>query len=134
MATVPVVIVPGHWKPADQSGPVLVAVDDSDNNPAVIEFAIAAAAEWTENAERHLENLAAEWRQKHPELTIEAELRRGHAVDGIITAATESDAQLLVIGTHHHTRLTSFLLGSVTRGVLHHATCPLAVVPTPYES
>ena len=51
-----------------------------------------------------------------------------------ITAASESDAQLLVIGTHHHTRLTSFLLGSVTRGVLHHATCPLAVVPTPYES
>ncbi|MEU4292676.1 universal stress protein [Kribbella sp. NPDC026596] len=92
------------------------------------------SSEWTENAERHLENLAVEWRQKHPEVTIEAELRRGHAVDGIIKAATESDAQLLVIGTHHHTRLTSFLLGSVTRGVLHHATCPLAVVPTPYES
>ena len=28
------------------------------------------SAEWTENAERHLENVAAEWRQKYPELTI----------------------------------------------------------------
>lgn len=158
-ATAPVVIVPEHWKPGDHTGPVLVAVDDTEDNHAVIEFAIAAAierglavqlihiwdlpaiyswdamnvagmsAEWTENAERHLENVAAEWRQKHPELTLRTDVRRGHTVDGIITAATESDAQLLVVGTRHHARLTSVLLGSVTRGVLHHADCPLAVVP-----
>jgi nucleotide-binding universal stress UspA family protein len=158
-ATVPVVIVPEHWKPGDHTGPVLVAVDDTEDNHAVIEFAVAAAierglavqlihiwdlpaiyswdatnvagvsAEWTENAERHLENVAAEWRQKHPELTLRTDVRRGHTVDGIITAATESDAQLLVVGTRHHARLTSVLLGSVTRGVLHHAGCPLAVVP-----
>ena len=158
-ATVPVVIVPEHWKPGDHTGPVLAAVDDTEDNHAVIEFAVAAAierglavqlihiwdlpaiyswdatnvagvsAEWTENAERHLENLAAEWRQEHPELTLRTDVRRGHTVDGIITAATESDAQLLVVGTRHHARLTSVLLGSVTRGVLHHAGCPLAVVP-----
>lgn len=163
-ATVPVVIVPEHWKPTDHSGPVLVAVDDTENNQAVIEFAVTEAkerglpvrlihvwdlpaiyswdattvagvnAEWTENAERHLENLAAEWRPKYPEVTIRTIVRRGHAVDGIITAADESDAQLLVVGTRHHTRLASFLLGSVTRGVLHHATCPLAVVPAHRES
>ena len=32
-ATVPVVIVPEHWKPGDHSGPVLVAVDDTDEQP-----------------------------------------------------------------------------------------------------
>ncbi|WP_371402634.1 universal stress protein [Kribbella sp. NBC_00662] len=157
--TVPVVIVPEYWKPADHSGPVLVALDDSDSNAAVMEFAIAAAverrlpvrivhvwdlpavyswdamnsagisAEWAENAQRHFENVAAEWRQKYPDMTIQIDIRRGHAVDGIVTTAEQSDAQLLVVGTHHHTRLAALLAGSVTRGVLHHAVCPLAVVP-----
>jgi len=45
------------------------------------------------------------------------------------TLDNEADAQLLVVGGRHHTRVASVLLGSVTRGVLHHAACPLAVVP-----
>lgn len=161
--TVPVVIVPEHWRPADHAGPVLVALDDANDNAAVIEFAGIEAAErnlpihlvhgwdlpamyswdamnsanvateWAENAERHFENVAAECRAKNPGLTIQIDVRRGHPVDGIVTAAEQADAQLLVIRTHHHTRMTSFLLGSVARGVLHHATCPLAVVPPPRE-
>ncbi|TCC30804.1 universal stress protein [Kribbella speibonae] len=156
---VPVVIVPEHWKPTDGAGPVVVAVDDTDDNTAVIEFAIAAAAErklpvrllhvwdlpavyswdamntagvgaeWAENAQRHLENLAAEWQNKYQETPIQFEVRRGHAVDGVVTGAEEIDAQLLVVGSRNRTRLMSVLLGSVTRGALHHATCPLAVVP-----
>ncbi|MFI5696398.1 universal stress protein [Kribbella sp. NPDC051586] len=158
-AQVPVVVVPAHWKPTDHTGPVLVALDDAEDNAAVLEFAIAAAAErslpvrilhvwdlpavvswdamntagvgaeWAENAQRHFENVAAEWQAKYPNTTIQVDVRRGHAVDGVVTAAEECDAQLVVVGTRHHTRLMSVLLGSVTRGVLHHATCPLAVVP-----
>lgn len=158
-STTPVVIVPDRWTPGDHGGPVLVALDDSDDQGAVIEFAIDEAterglpvrfvhvwdlpagyswdgmnvagvsSEWAENAEGHLENLAAQWRQKYPHQVIEIEVRRGHAVDGIITAAADSDAQLLIIGNHHRSRLADVLLGSVTRGVLHHASCPLAVVP-----
>jgi nucleotide-binding universal stress UspA family protein len=158
-ATVPVVIVPQHWKPSDHAGPVLVALDDGDGNAALLEFAIAAAAErklpvrilhvwdlpsmyswdamnvagvgseWAENAQRHFENVAAEWQQKYPEQVIQIDVRRGHVVDGVVTAAEQSDAQLVVVGSGHHTRLASMLLGSVTCGVLHHAVCPLAVVP-----
>ncbi len=156
-ATVPVVIVPEDWKPSDHAGPVLVALDDTEDNTALLEFAIGAArerklpirilhvwdlpavfswdamntagvsAEWSENAQQHFENIADEWRQKYPD--FEVDVRRGHVVDGVVTAAEQSDAQLLVVGSHHRARLTSLLLGSVTRGVLHHATCPLAVVP-----
>jgi nucleotide-binding universal stress UspA family protein len=158
-ATVPVVIVPEHWKPSDHAGPVLVALDDKDDNTAVMEFAITAATErgapirllhvwdlpamyswdamnvaglsteWAENAEAHFENVVAAWRRKYPEQSFQIEVRRGHPVDGIVTAADETDAQLLVLGTRHHTRIASFLLGPVTRGVLHHATCPLAIAP-----
>ena len=158
-ATTPVVIVPEHWKPADHAGPVMVALDDSDDNAAVVEFAVTAAkerglplrmvhvwdlpaiyswdamnvagvsTEWSEKAEAHFENVAVEWGRKYPEVAIQVEVRRGHPVDGIVTAATQTDAQLVVVGTRHHTRFAAVLGGSVTRGVLHHAPCPLAVVP-----
>lgn len=154
-ATVPVVVVPEHWKPSDHAGSVMVALDD-DESPSVMEFAIAAAAErkvpvrilhtwdlpagfgwdemsvgaeWSESSQRYFENVAAEWRQKYPEVVVQIDVRRGHAVAGVVTSAEQADAQLLVVGTRHHTRLASILLGSVTRGVLHHAGCPLAVVP-----
>lgn len=156
---VPVVVVPDHWKPSDHAGPVLAALDDGDDHAAVMEFAIEAArerglpvrivhvwdlpamyswdamnvagvsSEWSENAEHHFENVVAEWHRKYPEVPIEADVRRGHPVDGVVHVAEESDAQLLVVGAHHHTRIASMLLGTVTRGVLHHCTCPLAVVP-----
>ncbi|MDT4914840.1 MAG: Universal stress protein family, partial [Pseudonocardiales bacterium] len=38
---------------------------------------------------------------------------------------------LLVVGTHNRGALAGTLLGSVSQGVLHHATCPVAVVPPP---
>jgi nucleotide-binding universal stress UspA family protein len=158
-AEIPVVVVPLHWKPTDHTGPVLVAVDDTDHNGGVIDFAISVAserklpvrilhvwdlpavfswdamnnagvsAEWAENAQKHFENVAVEYRTKYPDVAIQVDVRRGHVVDGVVTAAEQTDAQLLVVGTRRHTRLAAMLLGSVTRGVLHHATCPLAVVP-----
>ncbi|MGW7681574.1 universal stress protein [Kribbella sp. NPDC054772] len=89
----------------------------------------AVSAEWAETAQRYFEDLATGWRRKYPDVTFQVEVRRGHVVDGLVTAAEQSDARLLVVGTRHHTRLASFVAGSVTRGVLHHVTCPLAVVP-----
>ncbi|TCN31204.1 nucleotide-binding universal stress UspA family protein [Kribbella orskensis] len=44
-ATVPVVLVPEEWKPGDHSGPVVVALDDSGESVAAIEFAATAATE-----------------------------------------------------------------------------------------
>jgi nucleotide-binding universal stress UspA family protein len=160
-ATVPVVVVPEHWKPSDHAGPVLVALDDDHDNIAVTEFAVAAAtergvpirlvhvwdlpamyswdainvagvsAELADNAGQRFDRVVAEWRRQNPGRIFEVEVRRGHLVDGVVTAAEDADAQLLVVGTRHPSRMASILLGSVTRGVLHHATCPLAIVPAP---
>jgi nucleotide-binding universal stress UspA family protein len=158
IATVPVVVVPDGWKPADHAGPVVVALDDSGESGPAIEFAVRAATErhtslrmvhawdlpsiyswdamnvagvsdeWSRTAERHFAAIAEQWRHKYPELTIESDVRRGHAVDGVIATAEATDAQLLVIGGRHHRKVMAVLLGSVARGVLQHATCPVAVV------
>ncbi len=163
-ATVPVVVVPDAWKPSDHSGPIVIAVGAADEPEALLEFAVTAATErkvplrlvhvwdlpsiyswdvttmagveqeWDDKAQREWDAVADQWRLKYPDLVIEVDLRRGHAVDGVIKAAEQCDAQLLVVGSRRHHRMTSMLLGSVARGVLHHATCPIAVVHTRQDS
>ncbi|HSX21309.1 MAG TPA: universal stress protein [Gaiellaceae bacterium] len=50
--------------------------------------------------------------------------------DLIAAAAVEVDADLIVVGTHGRGVTASALLGSVTKGLLHVAQCPvLAVTP-----
>jgi nucleotide-binding universal stress UspA family protein len=45
-----------------------------------------------------------------------------------LTKAAEGCA-MLVVGSHGHRKLTKMLLGSVSRGCLQHARCPVVVVP-----
>ncbi|PZS15468.1 MAG: universal stress protein [Pseudonocardiales bacterium] len=74
-----------------------------------------------------LEALAG-WREKYPDVEVHSAVVREHPVAGLIAA---SNAQhLLVVGTRGRHALAGTLLGSVSQGVLHHATCPVAVVPS----
>lgn len=61
------------------------------------------------------------------------ELRVVRGLDGHATlisqTATEAGADLIVLGTHGHGYIGSALLGSVARGLLHEATCPVLAVP-----
>jgi nucleotide-binding universal stress UspA family protein len=62
-----------------------------------------------------------------------AELRVVRGLDGvapmIARAAQEMGASLIVLGTHGHGHIASALLGSVARGLLHQAACPVLAVP-----
>ncbi|TWD84660.1 nucleotide-binding universal stress UspA family protein [Kribbella amoyensis] len=89
--------------------------------------------EWARSARRRASAFVEKWQAENPAVVLETEVRRGHPVDGIITAASDVDAQLLVVGGRRHAQVTTALLGSVARGVLHHATCPVAVVHAPPE-
>ncbi|NJP94975.1 universal stress protein [Nonomuraea sp. FMUSA5-5] len=62
----------------------------------------------------------------HPQVSVVEDVPCAHPVDAL-TAASEG-AGLLVVGSHGRGALGSALLGSVSRGVLHHARCPVAVV------
>jgi nucleotide-binding universal stress UspA family protein len=55
------------------------------------------------------------------------ELRQGHPDDMIVQVAVDVDADLLVIGTHGHTGITRFLLGSVAEHIVRRATCDVLV-------
>lgn len=47
----------------------------------------------------------------------------------ICTAATEMDADLVVIPMRHHTALEKFVRGGIVEQVLDHAPCPITVIP-----
>ena len=58
----------------------------------------------------------------------EAHLREGPAVDEILDLAKEVGADLIVIGSRGLGPVKRVILGSVSEGVVHHATCPVLVL------
>lgn len=44
-------------------------------------------------------------------------------------AKLSADAEMLVVGSHGHSRLAEVMLGSVSSYCVHHSTCPVVVIP-----
>lgn len=59
-------------------------------------------------------------------LTVTTEMVSGPSVP--VLAELSGQAQMIVVGCRGRSALARGLLGSVSTGVLHHATCPVAVV------
>jgi nucleotide-binding universal stress UspA family protein len=74
------------------------------------------------------ESLAG-WQDKFPDVVVERKVVLGHPVPTLITNA--ANARMLVVGCRGRGALSSLVLGSVSHGVLHHATAPVAVVHRP---
>lgn len=71
------------------------------------------------------ESLAG-WSEKYPDVEVHRLVVHGHPVRALADAA--SGAELLVVGCHGRGAVRSILLGSVSHGVLHLSTSPVAVV------
>ena len=52
----------------------------------------------------------------------------GHPVDRIVSVAKDEKSDLIVMGSRGLGGWNSYLLGSVSDGVLHHAHCPVLIV------
>ncbi|GAA3166882.1 universal stress protein [Planomonospora alba] len=71
------------------------------------------------------ERLAA-WRERFPGVEVTEDPRCAQPVPALVDASGR--AGLLVVGARGLGAVGALLLGSVSRGVLHHARCPVAVV------
>jgi nucleotide-binding universal stress UspA family protein len=76
-----------------------------------------------------LNEVLTPWRDKYPEVQVVNEVVHGRPVR--ILAGVSARADLLVVGTRGLGGFAGLMLGSVSHGLLHHAHCPLAVVPAP---
>ena len=52
----------------------------------------------------------------------------GTTMDRIVEEALRSEADLIVVGSHHHNAFYNLVVGSVTSNVLRQAKCPVLVV------
>ncbi|MEV4671419.1 MULTISPECIES: universal stress protein [Actinomadura] len=150
LSTVPVVVVRGD---AAGRGEILVGVDPVRDLGAVLGYAFDSAAlhrvrlrivhAWqtlatfleagysdAEHVEAELRkevlNACRPLRGRYPGVNVVEEIVLEHPVTALAKASRE--ARLLVVGTHDW-HWSSPQLGSVGHGVLHHAQCPVAVVP-----
>lgn len=60
---------------------------------------------------------------------VEMEVRLGTVHEEIVKLARERQADVIVVGMHGHGFLAHALAGSTAERVLHHAPCPVLVVP-----
>lgn len=156
-AECPVVVVRDTEIPAAAGGFIVVAVDGSPASVPAVEFAFAEAdlrgaevrlvhAWWLEYGvgatrivgyeefrdqtleEQRLvlaETLAG-WQEKYPDVPVKQVLVQAHPVEAVVDFS--QGASLVVVGSRGRGGFGSLMLGSVSQGVLQHATCPVAVV------
>ncbi|MEJ2853697.1 MULTISPECIES: universal stress protein [unclassified Saccharothrix] len=149
----PVVVVRGE---DHADGPVVVGVDGSPASEEAVDFAFEAASArgvplkavhaWTDFLVdgAYGSRLAVDWAQveaaeervlaerlagrseKYPDVVVQRLVVRDRPVRALLAEA--EGAGLLVVGSRGHGGFTGMLLGSTSQALVHHATCPLAVV------
>ncbi|MFI7317066.1 universal stress protein [Streptomyces venezuelae] len=155
-ATVPVIVVRGEAKNVTGGfRTVVLGVDDARDSASAVEFAfqhaltthasltvlhawrcparemadipLADPEEHQGRAEEQVELAVREAMTAHPEVTVHRRAVEGHPRTVLLDAAREAD--LLVVGARRRKGHVGMQLGPVNHAVLHHAACPVAVVP-----
>jgi nucleotide-binding universal stress UspA family protein len=153
-ADCPVVVVreSASAVPASPDAPVVLGVDGSPTGEAAIAFAFDTAARWGAplvavhawsdmtldppiaavldfdpvDEKALLAERLAGWGEKYPEVSVRRHVVRDRPASALV--AESNRARLVVVGSRGRGGLAGMLLGSVSRAVLHHAHCPVAVV------
>ncbi|WP_181804161.1 universal stress protein [Streptomyces shenzhenensis] len=148
----PVIVVREAEHVTRQPPFLVVGVDGSPDSEAAVDYAFQEAASrgaglralyvWhppllgalDEQAARQeclrlLSETVAGRAAAYPDVELHHEVVRGHPVK-VLTEAS-AHALGLVVGSRGLGGFTGLLLGSVSQGVLHHALCPVMVVPRP---
>jgi len=90
---------------------------------------IFSLSEIEAGAKELVEEMAEGIRVDKDDITIETEVVYGHPGSTLIEQSAGCD--FLVVGSRGYGGFKGLLLGSVSTYVVHHATCPVVVVPAP---
>jgi nucleotide-binding universal stress UspA family protein len=154
----PVVVVPEHWSvEEDEAAPVVLGLQEVSDD-ALVRVGLTRAADmsvdvvvvrsWEPTAfgrspedmiehrsqeQEILESTLDAWRQEFPHVSIRG--RSEPLVPAVALLDEASDARLLVLGRRTRASHPGGLsMRSTTRRVLHHAPCPVLVVPLVTET
>ncbi|POM23551.1 Universal stress protein [Actinomadura rubteroloni] len=146
-ARCPVLVVPGPAPhPADAPPEILLGVDTAHPQDAVIGWAFEAASlrgarltaltalsvdfgspHLRGVADRELSEVLAGWSTRYPDVPVRPVVADQGAARALVLGSEQS--ALLVVGARRPARRFGLALGAVNHAVLHHARCPVAVVP-----
>jgi len=101
--------------PADSVSALMVDITEEDR------------ATWEDQEVLLLSDVLRPWRDKYPEVAVRPDVLLLHPAMALVTASFGAD--LLVIGRRTEPRAPEGRLGPVAHAVLHHARCPVAIVP-----
>ncbi|MFI8891635.1 universal stress protein [Streptomyces paradoxus] len=84
-------------------------------------------ATWEDQEVLELSDAMRPWQEKYPRVSATTDLMLLHPAEALLNASRSAD--LLVVGRRTEPTAAEGRLGPVTHAVLHHARCPVAVVP-----
>ncbi|WP_329190718.1 universal stress protein [Actinacidiphila glaucinigra] len=91
---------------------------------------VATGDETEDEVRRTLAESTAGWQEKYPQVEFRQEVIPGHPVQ--VLGETAQRALALVVGSRGLGGFSGLLLGSVSQGLMHHAQCPVVIVPHPH--
>ncbi|POX36143.1 universal stress protein [Streptomyces sp. Ru73] len=98
--------------------------------PAAFDYVVAydtTQREYEGALVRQVTEVLTRYRERYPDVAVEAELRPADAAGQLVEESARSD--LVVVGRHRRRLPIGRRLGAVAHAVLLHALCPVAVVP-----
>ncbi|WP_337661751.1 universal stress protein [Actinoalloteichus sp. AHMU CJ021] len=142
--------------PPPETGPIVVGVDGSPTSERAIAFAFDEAAfrdadllavhTWVDAAfesdfeltrnmvdwqaveateERVLAERLAGWQERYPDVRVRRIVVRDRPAPGLLSQAER--ARMIIVGSRGRGGFTGMLLGSTSRTLLHHASCPVII-------
>ncbi|MGV9249845.1 universal stress protein [Streptomyces sp. NPDC003697] len=101
--------------PAESVSPRTLVVTEEDR------------ATWEDQEVLRLSDALRAWQEKYPRVAVHSDVVLLHPAEALLN--TSRGADLLVVGRRADPSAAEGRLGPVTHAVLHHARCPVAVVP-----
>lgn len=83
---------------------------------------------WEDEEVQRLSDVLRGWRERYPHVAVLPDVVLLHPAYALVRASRRAD--LLVVGRNSAPRTPGPRLGRVAHAVLHHARCPVVVVPT----
>ena len=101
--------------PADSVSPRTLTVTEEDR------------ATWEDQEVLQLSDALRAWQEKYPRVTVRSDVVLLHPAEALLN--TSRGSELLVVGRRTDPQAVDGRLGPIAHAVLHHARCPVAVVP-----
>jgi len=101
--------------PAESVSPRTLVVTEEDR------------ATWEDQEVLQLSDALGAWQEKYPRVTVRPDVVLLHPAEALLNMS--QGAELLVVGRRTDPQAAEGRLGPITHAVLHHARCPVAVVP-----